>query len=277
MSYFCESNLRDANSYPNYVFLSSLLFHPTGAEIVVFDTLPSTNEFAINQLSKTLPSEGTVIFTWNQTQGRGQIGRSWHSETGKNCSCSVILYPKIRPKEQFYLNMVISLGILDFLSDTSPGNWTLKWPNDIYFGHSKMGGILLHNVLQGDRIVSTVAGIGLNINQTTFPDWIPNPVSLSLITGREWDVLQLLQSILLKIHQRYLLLQEGNFSGLKEDYEAVLYGLNTVMDYRHQGEEQVVSGILRGVNALGQLKLEINGEIGEFNMGELSLIQNRKS
>ena len=63
----------------------------------------------------------------------------------------------------------------------------IKWPNDIYVGDRKICGILIENILHGPEVSSSIVGIGLNLNQTEFPPDLPNPVSLSLLTGRSYD------------------------------------------------------------------------------------------
>eukprot|EP01137_Pigoraptor_chileana_P015025 Opistho-2@5140 len=107
-----------------------------------------------------------VIITDNQTAGRGQRGNVWEASIGENLTFSLILKPNfLKASEQFQLNVAVSLGVLDCLSEYIDEDLKVKWSNDIYFQNQKMGGILIENTLQGYQIGYSVIGIGLNINQ----------------------------------------------------------------------------------------------------------------
>lgn len=255
--------------------MSSLSSGPIGREIRIFDTLPSTNAYALNELSKTSPKEGSVIFAWFQTQGRGQIGRSWHSEAGKNCCFSTILFPRIRAKDHFSLNIAFSLGICDSLNKYLPVEVRLKWPNDLYCQGRKLGGILIQNTLQGEMITSTVAGAGINVNQKTFPADLPNPGSIYLLTGLEIDPLELLTEYLAPgLNLRYKALLQGSFHSLREDYNAMLFGIGETFRFtRRPGDVQFEAKIL-GIDDTGQLVVDGEDGVQKFGTGMLSLDPN---
>ena len=102
--------------------------------------------------SEPLP-EGTVIMAENQYEGRGQVGSKWHAEPGKNLTFSILLRPSfIQPREQFNLNMTISIAIQKALESLIGTGLSVKWPNDIYFGHQKIGGMLIENIVAGSHI-----------------------------------------------------------------------------------------------------------------------------
>lgn len=194
-----------------------------GSNIISFPELTSTNSHAIRLLDTERPVEGTIISTAHQTAGRGQPGNKWESEAGKNLLFSVILYPSmIRPVEQFIISMALSLGIHDFLKDKIQ-KCTIKWPNDIYAGNDKIAGILIENSLTGPKISYSVAGIGLNVNQTRFLSSAPNPVSMKLITGIDYDTELCLQELARSLDKRYDMLKEGEFRLIKNDYLSSLY------------------------------------------------------
>src|SRR5512133_1210860 len=108
-------------------------------------TLPetgSTNEYATAFLRCEAPEPFTVIRALAQKSGKGQKGSSWESEDGKNLTFTIITYPDFLPPEkQFYLSIVASLAVTDFLKEILPAV-QVKWPNDIYFNSRKLGGIL---------------------------------------------------------------------------------------------------------------------------------------
>jgi BirA family transcriptional regulator, biotin operon repressor / biotin---[acetyl-CoA-carboxylase] ligase len=184
----------------------------------------STNQYALEWLSKSKPPEGTVISAYEQTKGRGQIGSTWESEAGKNLTFSVILYPSFLPlSRQFALNQCLSLSILDALAPLIPEALSLKWPNDIYIGQKKVAGMLVQNSINQMQLQHSVVGIGLNVNQTVFISDALNPVSLQQITGKEMDLFALLSSICFCMEKRYLQLRSGDFETIRKNYLENLY------------------------------------------------------
>ena len=156
--------------------------------------IASTN--STNTLLKELAAEGNppeFIYAGYQIAGRGQTGNSWESEEGKNLLCSILLPPN---KDLYFLNIAVSVAIIRLIG----GQFTIKWPNDIYYNDKKLAGILLENAIVGSEIKYSIAGIGLNVNQMEFISDAPNPVSLKQITGKEYDIDQLMKDLLEAVH-----------------------------------------------------------------------------
>ena len=144
-----------------------------------------------NTLLKHLAAEGNppeFIYAGYQTAGRGQTGNSWESEANKNVLCSILLPPN---KNLYFLNIAVSVAIIRLLG----GQYTIKWPNDIYYNDKKLAGILLENAIVGSEVKYSIAGIGLNVNQTEFVSDAPNPVSLKQITGKEYNIDQWMKDL----------------------------------------------------------------------------------
>ena len=144
-----------------------------------------------------------TIRTGFQTAGRGQAGNGWESEADRNLLFSTLIRPDDLPAtEQFSLCMAVSLALYRTVEslmqpyDTAP--LAIKWPNDLYYGDLKLAGILIENIIQGANIARSVAGIGLNVNQTAFHA-APNPVSLTQITGRTYDIELILNNFLAEL------------------------------------------------------------------------------
>ena len=160
--------------------------------------ITSTN--STNTLLKELLAKGKwrggerFIRAGYQTAGRGQTGNGWESEEGKNLLCSILLPPD---KNLYFLNIAVGVALLRVIGD----DFTIKWPNDIYFGDRKAAGILVENAIIGSEIKYSIAGVGLNVNQTVFVSDAPNPVSLKQIRGREYDVEQLMNQLLEQVDQ----------------------------------------------------------------------------
>ena len=141
--------------------------------------------------------EGTMVVVADyQTAGKGCGTNSWESERGKNLTFSMLIHPTDIPaSQQFRITEVISVAICEVLEQYI-GDVSIKWPNDIYMGDKKICGVLIENRLQGNVIVDSIIGIGLNVNQTEFVSDAPNPVSLRQLLGREIDREALLHDFL---------------------------------------------------------------------------------
>jgi BirA family transcriptional regulator, biotin operon repressor / biotin---[acetyl-CoA-carboxylase] ligase len=242
-----------------------------GSNILFFQDLPSTNTRAAELLKNNNPSEGTIICTNYQSEGRGYSGNKWESESDKNLLFSILLYPFfLNPKDQFQISMTISLGICDFLMRFIP-DCSIKWPNDIYVNNDKIAGILIESSVTGNKIESTIAGIGLNINQEKFSGKPPNPVSLHLLTGRYYDLSDCLNQLGNDLDKRYKQLIAGNSELIKEEYGSKLFRLNKWCEFRD------INGIYTGkiltVGDNGPIKIEKRtGEIREYAFKEVDFI-----
>lgn len=142
----------------------------------------STNAWVARNRDSLEPP--TLVYALEQTAGRGQRGNSWEAQPGRNLTASLLCAPDdLRADHQFLLSEAVSLAAVDFFSSLGI-RAQIKWPNDIYVGNRKIGGILIENSVLGRRIVSSIAGIGLNLNQETFLSDAPNPVSAIQITRK---------------------------------------------------------------------------------------------
>ena len=165
-----------------------------------------------NTLLRELIAQGNppqFIYAGYQTAGRGQTGNSWESEEGKNLLCSILLPPR---KELFELNVITAVAVQRLLGE----DFTIKWPNDIYWGNKKVAGILIENAIIGNEVKYSTAGIGLNVNQTEWQSDAPNPISLKQITGKEYDIDALMQ-------QLYAEVQKALQEDVWDYYKAHLY------------------------------------------------------
>ena len=183
----------------------------------------STNTY-LSRLAATLPG-GTVIYTPSQTAGRGQKGNSWESEDGKNLTFSLLLKrPPVKARDQFYLSEASALAVVEALSAEAGDDFTVKWPNDVYWQDKKVCGMLLENSLDGSDIATCIVGIGINVNQECFLSDAPNPVSLINITGHEHDLEALLKRVCSSIEQQVNSLgDDGARQNLHRRYMEALY------------------------------------------------------
>lgn len=225
-----------------------------GKVFLEIPTVDSTNEYAKQLLSKSKPAEGTVIFAHEQTAGKGQFGKKWESAKGENLTFSVIFYPDFLGAQNAHrLHQAISLALHDFFESMNVPT-RIKWPNDIYSADSKLAGILIENALMKEHLCSTVVGIGINVNQTAFSPHVPNPVSLKMLLGKEFEPLHLLNDFFSFLEARYLQLKDGQSEVLKSAYQSLLYRLNEKKILKTSTE--TYEGIIRGVDDSGRLMIE---------------------
>jgi BirA family biotin operon repressor/biotin-[acetyl-CoA-carboxylase] ligase len=239
-----------------------------GDTIIELASVDSTNAYAASAEFK----DGTVIWAHNQFAGRGQHDRQWHSEAGKNLTFTVVLKPGfLAPDRQFQLNKSISLGLLDFVHSFSPHALKVKWPNDIYAGSRKLGGILIENRIMGSRLGTSFVGIGLNVNQTCFSPEIPNPVSLVQLGRHELVLKDALLSLCHCLNKRYTALCQEDTGGLDLEFDQNLLGYRQWRSYMIEGRQ--LEGQIMGVDESGRLMIEQrNGKVAAFFHGGIEYV-----
>ena len=236
-----------------------------------FPSLPSTNLYAMELLSKSKPNEGTVISALHQTAGRGQIGSSWEANPGQNLTLSVILYPTfLAARRQFLLTQAVALAVKDFITRYTEKTVNVKWPNDIYIDDDKVAGILIQTTLSSKGFQNCVVGVGINVNQQEFGPLLPNPTSLSLATGRVYELPPLIDAFCQALEQRYLQLKSGNRAAIGEEYLQHLYRMSQQTLFERPGGERF-SGVIEGVNEAGQLLIRHSGGEEAFHLKEIRM------
>ena len=197
------------------------------------DQTPSTNTWLMTHCREEDYPNLFTVYTFRQTAGRGQAGNAWESEPGKNLSFSTLVHIHTI-EEASRLNLLVPLAVVRVLLKVK-GQWskvekrelrdkekfTIKWPNDIYWGDKKVAGLLNENVIIGNRIAYAVAGIGVNVNQEVFRSDAPNPVSLKQITGQTYELEPMIDTIVAEMERLLPLLQD--YEALKREYMVHLY------------------------------------------------------
>lgn len=194
----------------------------TVPEIIHISETNSTNNYLKELLQTQTVDEGTVVWADFQSAGKGQRGNGWESEAGKNILFSIVLFPGfIKAGEQFILSQIVSLAVANCLQEYTAGI-SIKWPNDIYWNEKKICGILLENTILEDNIGHSVAGIGININQENFTSEAPNPVSLKQITNRDYNLEEILKTVVDNINVYYQQIKIGKTDSLIKQYKESL-------------------------------------------------------
>ena len=187
----------------------------------------STSSLLREQYADNLPHLYTIRTDF-QTAGRGQAGNSWESERGKNLLFSTLLrYPQVEATEQWRLSMLVAVAVREAIveamrregDEVRGEEIKIKWPNDIYYRDKKVVGILIENTLSGRNIAYTIAGIGVNVNQTDWKSNAPNPLSLKQITNKEYNIEEVLNYFLESL-QKW---EKQPTEAIREEYITHLY------------------------------------------------------
>jgi BirA family biotin operon repressor/biotin-[acetyl-CoA-carboxylase] ligase len=170
----------------------------------------STNTAAMEAASAGAP-EGSVFLAEQQTAGRGRGGHQWHSARSTGIYCSTILRPALPPSDALILSLAAGLAVHSAVQEMdSRVAPDLKWPNDVLIGGRKFCGILTEMNAEVTRVRYVVVGIGINVNQSTFPaDLQPLATSLRLATGTEWSRVELCSALLKSLDREYRNLLEN--------------------------------------------------------------------
>lgn len=230
----------------------------------------STNNYAMRQVQAQMAVHGTAWFAHYQNAGRGQRGKVWNALSGQNIILSIALEPTfLSIDNQFLLNLTMALAASDFFNKHTGGDTKIKWPNDIYWKDRKAGGILIENVLQGREWRFSIAGIGININQTLFPSSLPNPVSLKQVTGKSFDVILLAKELCGFLNIRWTQLKDQYYNNLLDEYTNRLYKLGEKVVFRR--DKEVFEATITGVSRTGELMID-TGDLSSLPYGSVELI-----
>jgi len=234
---------------------------------IKLDSIPSTNSHIFSMLRGGSVEEELVVLSDYQEAGRGQGGHSWHSQPGENLLMSMLLFPAfLSASEQFQISRLASVAICDILQSYGLDP-VIKWPNDILVNGGKIAGILIEHGIRGTSISHSILGIGLNLNQSSFPSFQWKATSLVLENGKKADPHLVAKELTKCIMARYDLLKDGNCQNLEEEYLEHLYLRDQPYNFSSEGNE--FEGIIRGVNPFGELLVDIQGEVKCFGHQEI--------
>ncbi len=239
--------------------------HPSiGQRLIILPVIDSTNNYAMGQATAGKAGHGTVYFALEQTAGKGQRGKTWLTIPGENILMSVVIEPHpLKTSQQFLLSAAIALGCYDFFKKYAGDETSIKWPNDIYWRDRKAAGILIESRIASLDWQWSIAGMGVNINQTAFAPAALRPVSLKQITGKTYDINELARELCTSLENRYQAI--GNPTQLLADYQLALYKLHQPVKLKKGSS--VFETTIQGVNSAGQLitrdTLERHFDVGE--------------
>jgi BirA family biotin operon repressor/biotin-[acetyl-CoA-carboxylase] ligase len=240
--------------------------------IIKLDAIDSTNRF-LKALSVQENCENfTVVSSESQTEGKGQRGSGWVSESGKNLTFSTLYNQKVDGvRSLFTLNIMVALSVVEALKLVSNLNFVIKWPNDILAENKKIGGILIENTFKNSNEVQSIIGIGLNMNQSQFEN-LPQASSLYLLENKTFDRETLLISI---VNQLELNLEQLPILGetyFWKAYHQILFKKNVVSAFESVAGNRFV-GKIQEVTRDGKLAVLMEDDsIHFFDVKEVKML-----
>lgn len=241
--------------------------------IIKVDAIGSTNTFLRNLYREEGLKSSACVVANEQTKGKGQMGTVWVSDAGKNLTFSVFLpIQNIELSKQFNISMAASLALVSGLEELLVPKLAIKWPNDILSDRYKICGILIENIVKNGRLEGVVLGVGLNVNQLHF-EGLPQAASLKQITGKHYDLEEVLSILLAKVNNQFDSNEKLNgFCQLREAYEGFLFRKNKPSTFIDVKGDSFV-GIINSVTPEGRLQLLLEDEIyKEFDLKEIKLL-----
>lgn len=229
--------------------------------IIRLEEADSTNSW-ISRNSEELTAP-CMVMARKQSAGRGQRGNTWESEPNRNLTFSLYLRPVDFPAiRQFHLSEAFALGICDALRDLCRVEAKVKWPNDIYWNDKKICGILIEHSVGSKNIIRTIAGAGINLNQTEFLSDAPNPVSVKMITGNDTDIDMFAEKMLEIVMKKLAALDsEKGMSKIHDEFKRRMWrGDGEYHPFRDTATGCVFNGKITDVAPMGYLHIAAQPE-----------------
>jgi len=244
-----------------------------GRHIDVLPQTDSTNSELLRRLDAQDAAHGTVLLAESQTQGRGRLGRRWHSEPETSLTFSILLRPHIPPQRASSLPLLVACALHQALHAWAPA-LRLKWPNDLLYGEAKLGGILLEMRAEPERVQAIVIGIGLNIHppRDGWPTELRQPpIALADIAGRTLPRRNRIAAHCLHaLDQAYTMWQTQGFAPFRDYWWRYHVASNRRVRVHHDG--RYIEGIARALDEQGALLLERDGALQRILAGDLEVM-----
>ena len=241
-----------------------------GLQVWQIDECPS--KFQILDLVSTPNSSAKAVFTFNQTDGKGQEGRLWESKSESNLAYSLRFPLNSNNGGQWptLVNMTLSMACARAVASFVPKELKIKWPNDFLIENRKVAGLLMKIVNIGNERYFEL-GLGVNVNQKDWPSSLPFASSLTNFTSETISLEKVAQKISEELALAIVDLEYLNIEAVLQDYNNWLWKRNMEVELSLT-DNNTVAGILKGVNRTGQISIEIGGQSCDFHLGQARLL-----
>ena len=234
-----------------------------GRNIIVYDKTDSTNTRAKEMQNEV---DGTVFIAEYQSAGKGSRGREWISESGTGIWMSILLKPQIDILCVPQITLVAGVAIRRVLGDRAQ----IKWPNDVVIGTKKVCGILTEMSVMNGKAEAVVCGIGVNVNQRSFPAEIAHrATSLFLENKKEYDRNLITAQIINEFESVYKIFVSEGLGPLLSEYKSSCVTLNREINVIY--DNKTITGTAVDIDLDGALVVQTKDGLLRINSGEVSV------
>ena len=244
-----------------------------GSQVFCLVETGSTNVEAY-RLAEEGADEGTLVLADAQKQGKGRLGRSWHSPSGVNLYCSIILRPPILPVSAFHLTFLSAIAVARTIESETRLQPLIKWPNDILVNDKKVAGLLNEMSAEIDRVNFIILGIGVNLNmrKDQFPSDLRHPATSLLLEGDvKINRLKFLRTLVETIDKFYDCYLRDGYEPIREEWliRSRMVGRRVAVD----GPMERIEGVTLGIDESGALLVEqAGGAVARVLAGDVRLL-----
>ena len=234
----------------------------TGRQLVIFDETDSTN---LQAKQHSAYPNGTAFIADRQSVGRGRLGRQWDSPKGTGIWLTILLKPEIALSDVSQITLAAGLAVCRAIGIGAK----IKWPNDIVIGSKKVCGILTEMSAETDRVNYVVCGIGVNVNNESFPQELSSATSMRIEGNKKYERNIIIARILNEFEKAYTEFLNGGFTAISDEYKnhCVTLGRNVQVTFKNR----TVTGTAKDITESGALTVETaDGDIS-VNSGEVSV------
>lgn len=241
-----------------------------GRKVIYYEETDSTNIRA-KDAGERGGKHGTLFVAERQSAGKGRRGRGWESPAGTSIYMTILLHPDFLPGKAPRLTLLMALAVAEAVKSVTGLTGGIKWPNDVVSNGKKLCGILTEMSTEIGCINYVVIGVGINVNQETFPEEIKDKAtSLRLETGRSFRRAELIAAVMERFEACYeTFLKTEDLSGVRKEYNRLLVNRNQEVKVLEPGNEYEAHAI--GINDTGELIVKTSDGEKAIYAGEVSV------
>lgn len=241
-------------------------------KVLIYDQVDSTNLEARRMILQGY-RQGTIIVADTQTAGRGRLGRHWDSQSGTGIWFSVIIEPGVSIQQSSQYSFVIAVAVAEGIRQATALEAELKWPNDVLVRGKKVCGILLELVAEMTQVHQLIVGIGINANQRSeaFSKEVQmKATSLAIELGHPVHRAEVLSTVLTKIQENCLLLEQEGFDAIRQKWTALSCMIGREVQVIKQGEI-CMTGTAKALDSAGALLVRTEQGMETVIAGDVSV------